>query len=303
MSLVIKLKTGDMALRAVPPVGETTSGTLPPPEPALLDWAVLTPPSDDSHLAPCPHCGLPNGLSAASCWSCEANLLQLEPFRHRRSPRPAALASAHAPGRDDESLPVLASAVEDSEPTAVLPVAAAARRRHPWQTGVPILGIAVLAVAAFVYFDAPVPADAPKSSGGVVVDVPALPALAAPAVLAGTRPVPSVPSKPSETRDAAVRALAVEPDTATAAQAAQPASPTLAPARAETAVQRSTARAGKPRSPARPPKEATTALAVPKPDRVDSSPSSWQPPLPARPCTATVAALGLCAAAPTVTKE
>jgi hypothetical protein len=291
MSLVIKLKTGDMALRAVPPAGEPTSDTLPPPEPALLDWAVLTPPSDDSHLAPCPRCGLPNGLSAASCWSCEANLLQLEPFRRRRSPRPAALASAHAPARDDESLPVLASAVEDNQPTAELPVAA--RRRHPWQTGVPILGVAVLAIAAFVFFDAPAPADAPKSGGGVVIDVPAPPA---PAVLTGTRPVPG------ETRDAALRALAVEPDTATPAQAAQPAAPTLAPAPVEAAVQRSTARAGKPRSPARPPREAT-ALAVPKPDRVDSSPSSWQPPLPARPCTATVAALGLCAAAPTVTKE
>jgi len=293
MSLVIKLKTGDMALRAVPPAGEPTSGTLPPPEPALLDWALLTPPSDDSHLAPCPHCGLPNGLSAASCWSCEANLLQLEPFRRRRAPRPAALAPAHAPARDDESLPVLASAVEDDEPTAEFPVAA--KRRHPWRTGAPIVGVAVLAAAVFVYFDAPAPADAPKSGGGVVVDVPALPA---PAGLTAARPVPS------EKRDAALRALAVDPDTAPAALAPQPASPTtLAPAPVEAASPRSVARAGKPRSPPRPPKEAP-ALAAPKADRVDySAPSSWQPPLPARPCTATVAALGLCVAAPTGSKE
>lgn len=279
-----------MALRVVPPAGEPTSSTLPPPEPALLDWARLTPPSDDSHLAPCPHCGLPNGLSAASCWNCEADLLQLEPFRRRRAPRPAALAPAHAPARDDESLPVLASAVEDSGPTAELPVAA--RRHRPWRIGAPILVVAVLTVAAFVYVDAPAPADAPKSGGGVVGVV-----APAPAVPTDTRPVAG------ETRDAALRALAVEPDTATAAPAPpQPASPTLAPAPVEVAIQRSTARAGKPRSPPRPPKEAT-ALAVPKPDRVDSPPSSWQPPLPTRPCTATVAALGLCAAAPTGSKE
>ena len=116
MSSVLRFKKGRGAPQADTPVDETTRDALPPPEPALLDWATLTQPPDNSHLAPCPQCGAPNGLSAASCWSCETNLLALEPFRRRRE---------HGPAHVDESIPVLTSALEDNDPTAELPTAPA----------------------------------------------------------------------------------------------------------------------------------------------------------------------------------
>jgi hypothetical protein len=102
--------------------------------------------------------------------------------------------------------------------------------------------------------------------------------------------------------------LAVEPEPPTAAQAPPPAAPPAATA-IDVAIPPSAtppvgtakskaAHGGKARSASRSPNVATV-LAAPTPDRPEPS---RQAPFPARPCTATVAALGLCAA-PTESKE
>jgi hypothetical protein len=291
MSLVLRLKTGDAALQAAPLAGETTPGVLPPPEPALLDWASLTPPADDSHLTPCPQCGLPNGLSASSCWNCEADLLPHESLRRRRAPRPAVLASvrvpADAPAHADESLPVLTSAVQGNDRMvdllmaavpAPVPAPAAGGRRRMWKIGAAILVMAVVAVGAFLYFEAPAPAPAVAVKSGGFVDT------LEPAPLVTARPAPTAPP-------ANVGAGSVPPAVAEARTAAT--QPAAIAALKVTPV-------GRPRSTSRTPNVAT-APALPTPER---SEPSWQAPPPVRAaCTPTVAALGLCAAPPTQSKE
>ena len=91
MSLVLKLKKRSAASQAAPLAGESVPSVLPPLEPAGSEMPTLAPvvPFDDSHLVPCQQCGSPNGLSASSCWNCEANLLPRGPFRRGRSPWPA----------------------------------------------------------------------------------------------------------------------------------------------------------------------------------------------------------------------
>src|ERR1044072_498884 len=96
MSLVLRLKKRDAAVQAAPVAGETAPGDLPPPEPALDPEPDA--PASQSHLAPCPRCGAPSGLSASSCWNCEIGLLTLEPFRERRAPMPPAPAVVHVAG-------------------------------------------------------------------------------------------------------------------------------------------------------------------------------------------------------------
>lgn len=307
MSVVLRLKTAGAALQQeAPVVGETAPDVLPSPEPALLDWAALTP-GADSHLVPCPQCGLPNGLSASTCWNCEADL-PLEPFRRRRALQPA-LASTHVPADADDSLPVLTAAAGGraalTEPSmaavptsAPLAAPASAGRRHAWGAGASMLVIAVAAVGAVVYFDTPAPSRTSNASkGGGFIDPPQ------PAALTTARPAPTAPAAPSglagtvdappvgpETRTAALRALAVEPEApAAAAQAPPSAAPAAAPALKAT-------QAGKLRSTSRPANVAA-APALPKPDRPDPSPA-WQAPASARPCTPTVATLGLCAGPP-----
>ena len=310
MSLVFKLETGEPALQAAPLAGEPAPASdLPPPEPALLDWATLTPPVD-SHLAPCPHCGSPNGVSASSCWSCEASLLPLRQSRRGRAPWLAATTPTHAPDPADESLPVLTSAVEDNSPTAQhgmtsfptsapasAPVPGAVGRGHAWQTGASILIVAAVAVGALVYFETPAPAP-PRvvKGGGFIVDTPETaalmnhrPAPTAPADLVGAG---NAPPGVAEARPDALRALAVEPGNPPAARA----QPSAAPAASKAAY------AGKAR---RTPRQADepTPPAVPMRDRPEPS---WQAPPPVRAaCTPTVAALGLCTApsTPTQTKE
>lgn len=316
MSSVLRFKKGRGAPQADPPVDETTRDVLPPPEPALLDWATLTQPPDDSHLAPCPQCGAPNGLSAASCWSCETNLLALEPFRRRRE---------HGPAHVDESIPVLTSALEDNDPTAEHPTVAVSAsapvplpmpetggRRHRWAMGGSILVVAVVAVGAFLYVDAPAPPGAAKSGGSVDAPAPVALTTAPPAPTAPAAPIePAAVSKASpaspETRTAALRALAVDPQPPTAAQAPPTAAPAATPI--DVAIPPSTtppagtatlkaAHGGKARRASRS-QNVATELAVPPPARPESP---RQAPFPARPCTATVAALGLCAA-PIESKE
>jgi hypothetical protein len=315
MSLVLKLKTGDAALQAAPLAGETMPGVLPPPEPALLDWATLTP-TEDSHLAPCPHCGLPNGLSASTCWNCEADLLPLERLRRGRPPRLA----APAPDAADESLPVLTSAVERNDLVAELsiaaglastPVPAADRRRPSRLIGASILVVAAVAVAAFVYLEGPAPPGAAKSGG--FVDPPEPAALMSerpPATpLADAAGAGNAPPAVAETPVAALRAPAVDPTPPAAEQARPSAAAAAAPI--DVATRRSptqptataalkAAHAGKARHALHPSNE-TTELAVPRPNRPEPA---WQAPAPVRAaCTPTVAALGLCTAPPTPTKE
>lgn len=324
MSLVLRLKKGDAASHAAPLADETVPEVLPPPEPALLDWATLTP-AADSHLVPCPHCGAPNGLSASSCWSCEANLLPLESIGRRRAPPTAALVPTHVPADADESLPVLTLAVKGNDATAEramtavpapapapapapMPPPAADGNRHAGVIGASVLVVAVAAMAAALYFDTPAPAGAAKSGGFITPPEPA--------ALATARPAPTPPAPPADvvgvvnpppaaaeaSRTAALRALAVEPDAATAVQTPPPAAIDLAPDHsaappAAPAASR-TGPAGKVRSTSRPANSAA-AFAPPKRDRPDPSPT-WQSPAPVRAaCTATVAALGLCTGPPT----
>lgn len=320
MSVVLRLKTGDTALQqAAPVVGEAAPDALPPPEPALLDWATLTP-AADSHLVPCPQCGAPNGLSASSCWSCEANLLPLESIRRRRAPPTAALVPTHVPADADESLPVLTMALKGNDPTtersmstvpapapaaapAPMPLPAADRRRYTAEIiGGSVVVVAVAAIAAALYFDSPAPVGAAKSGGFI----------SEPAALATARPTPSPPadsvgvgSAPpavAETsRTAALQALAVEPGAPAAVQSppaaaidlaiAPSATPRVAPAASKAAPA-----AGRSRSTSRS-ANVGTALSLPKRDRPDPSPASpnWQAPAPVKACSPTVATLGLCA--------
>ena len=302
-------------MQAAPLAGETVPEVLPPPQPALLDWATLTP-AADSHLAPCPHCGAPNGLSASSCWNCEGSLSVREPVWRSPAPPQAALAPTRVPADADESLPVLTLAVKSDDATTELPAAAvqapvplpqpaAEGRRYAGVIGASIFVVAVAAMGAALYFDTPAPAGAAKSGGGFISPPE-------PAALATARPAPTPtaglagasnarPAVAEMPRTAALRALAVEPD----APAAVPSPPSvaievpaggnaalpLAPAPAPAVVK--AVPAGKARNPSRPAREAT-ALALPKRNAADSYPT-WQAPVPARPCNPTIATLGLCA--------
>jgi ribosomal protein L40E len=298
MSLVLRLKKRDAAGQAEAVAGETMPGVSPPPEPAW-DPASFAP-AGQSHLAPCPRCGAPNGVSASSCWNCEANLLPLEPFRERRAPMSAAPAALHVPGHvpafADDSLPVLTSALTDDKPmagpamAAVLDSTPAPRKpRRTRETAASILVVAAAAVGLW-YLEAPAPPSTVKSGGFVTA-----PDLAPTHI----RPVPTAPADDvgvgqgppavAERPTAALRGLAVEPDVSATAQAGQPAA---------TAAWKPT-HAGKGRSRSRPP-PAEAEVAVPQRPRPDFSSAS---PSPARPCNPTVAALGLCTAPPVDPKE
>ncbi len=296
MSVVLRLKTGDTALQHA--ADETTPDVLPPPEPALLDWATLTP-AADSHLVPCPHCGAPNGLSASSCWSCEAGLLPLESIRRRRAPPTAALVPTHVPADADESLPVLTLAVKGNDPTiersvsaipapapAPMPLPAADRRRYTAEViGGSVVVVAIAAMAAALYFDTPAPVGAPKSGGFISPPEPA--------ALATARPAPIPPADSVSVGSAPPAVAETPPTTALHALAVEPGAPSASKA-APASKARSTPRSA----------NAATALALPQRDRPYSSPASpasptLQPPASARICTPTVAALGLCAGPPT----
>ena len=165
MSLVLKLKKRGAATPAAPLSGESVPSVLPPLEPAGSEMPTLPPgapmvpytPPDDSHLVPCQQCGSPNGLSASSCWNCEANLLPRGPFRRGRSPWPATttpqprskgrwvasttgstvppgsgLSAVSAPPRLDERLPMPPAAViGESSRTDLAVTAVQAQRPAP----------------------------------------------------------------------------------------------------------------------------------------------------------------------------
>ena len=297
MSSVVRLKTGSAAQQASPLAGETAPEALPPPEPALLDWATLTPPAD-AHLRPCPQCGLPNGLSAAVCWSCETSLSPIGPSR--RGPGPWLAAPAPAPAdaaaSTDKSIPVLTAAVDDKFPMtdllmAALPVPGPPPRarasRYTRAIGATLLVVA--GVAAFLYTEPAPPPDGTK--GGGFVDAPG------PAALTGARPTTTATAAPGSVG-------VVDPlPTEKAAQAqtapqglSLPAKPDAGAPPASKAPPAGKARAA-PRTP-----NAATALSLPNAGRVDIAPP---PPAPvaAKGCTATIAALGLCTAPSTETKE
>src|SRR5438876_3785253 len=142
MSLVLRLKTGDAApqQQAAPLASETLTGVvMPPPEPELaLEWASLTP-AAGSHLAPCPRCGSPNGLSALTCWHCEATLSPHESFQRWLAPWPAAPALIDVPPRlpayVDEALPVATSAQTGLDPMADRSIAAVSASEPAWMAG------------------------------------------------------------------------------------------------------------------------------------------------------------------------
>lgn len=278
-----------------------------------LEWTALAP-AAGSHLMPCPHCGSPNGLSASICWNCEAALVPQESFGRWLSPWPAASVSTPRPPaspqaeRADESPPAATSAPPGQEPMAKIPVPARGRRRRLWEIGAPILALAV-AAGVFLYFDAPTPiggfGEEPQP-GASLNAPPALNVQPAPARVPGAS---DAPAADVDTRDAALRALAVEPQTS-APDPAPPSAVPTPPADAAISDRGSTEpvpvaaskamQAGKARDRSRSPNPAT---ATPL-HRAERPEPSWQTPAPpARPCTPTVAALGLCSASPMESKE
>jgi hypothetical protein len=95
MSLDLRLQTVDAAL----PDARPDSDSLPD--------AMSDEPGVGWHLARCPHCGVPNGLSATSCWGCEADLSVIERFHLDRAPPSDAWMREQA----NESLALLPSPV------------------------------------------------------------------------------------------------------------------------------------------------------------------------------------------------
>ncbi len=310
----------------------------PPPDPALLDWALLTP-GTDSHLAPCPQCGSPNGLSASTCWSCEARLLPIKSSRRRLAPRPSILVPtdaptdppAHAPTRAstgaptgapvhaDESFPVLTSAVEGNRPTAEGsmaavqpwgPAPAPIPRRNTWQTGASIFTVAALAVGALLYLEfpasPPAPARAVKSGGMVYAPEPSPFTDARPtsAELANDVGVGNASPAADESRTAGLRALAVGPDPSTLEQAPRSAAPETAPIdqatpRGATQPAATAASRAAHAGKARGTSRTPQAATALAVPKPDRPDLSWQAPPPVRAaCTPTVAALGLCASPP-----
>ena len=202
---------------------------------------------------------------------------------------PAGPAALHVPGQvpayADDSLPVLTSALTDdkamAEPAmaAVLDSTPAPREpRRAWQTVASLLVVAAAAMG--VWYVAPIPHSTVKPGGFVTapelpaaMNVRSAPMAPANGVGVGKAPAPAVaPIEPSLQRE-------VE-------QAAGPTAPKAA-------------HAAKARSrPRQSPEEAE--VTVPQPVRPDVSSRS---PSPARPCTPTVAALGLCTAPSVESKE
>ena len=310
MSLVLKLKKRGAASQAAPLAGESVPSVLPPLEPAGSEMPTLAPgapmvpftPPDDSHLVPCQQCGSPNGLSASSCWNCEANLLPRGPFRRGRSPWPATptpeprskgrwvesttgstvppgsgLSAVPAPPRLDERLPMPPSAVPGESSKTQLavqaerpapepepaPMLAPGERPRTWKTEASILLVAGIAVGAFFYFDASPPLPgAGKSTGSVAPPVATTPANDQPAPATLAGTVPT-----AAVLNAPPTATPTRTD-ALRALAVEPITPAAAPTRQTAAAAAAAAPIDAVARHTAPPPPATVALKATKAPRV-----------------------------------
>jgi hypothetical protein len=288
-------------------------------------------------LALCPHCGVENGITAPVCWSCDAELPPVEAIESEAEGVPVAgntqgpeqsvpadgeptpeLAGAAADA--DSRYPILTQVVEDhvQTPAPALAAPGAVPKRGAREVvAAAIVVLAVLAAGAYLYFPmprnvpgAPLSANTEVDSGGVAGGRDLVAPTKADPTHAGSTPSTRAEATRSAVADAlaaAARALAIKPDTANDAGAAAPA---VAPAndvvdvaaQSKTAPQASTAAstsASRRKSRGTMP-SANAAAAVPPPSRVEPA---RQPSAPFGPCTATVAALGLCAAPSAQSKE
>ena len=278
MSLDLRLQTVDAAL----PDARPDSDSLPD--------AMSDEPGVGWHLARCPHCGVPNGLSATSCWGCEADLSAIERFHLDRAPPSDAWMREQA----SESLALLPSPAQTHVPEPALPVPETAMptdgpRRYTRAIGSTILGIALAGMTAFLHFSTVPSGDASKSVGWV--DEPDSLARAK-GVVSPTVQVEPIP------RVDAIKPVEPVPMPVATPAAATPAVPAASPTTPQetTAAPRAT---GRSHSASR---SANAATALPaagfhKPEPIPQAPALRGP------CTATIAALGLCSAPAAESKE
>lgn len=309
-----------------PPANASAPGDEPPPG----RWAAVSPPSGSglAHLLPCPACGALNGRSALACWDCESSLLtDQHPWSSaaadRAASRPAALSphkAEHAPtgtaARTDDDIrqPHEREPASDTPPLASAPLPMPLPLRpsvdaHESRLDLPVLTMAVAPPRPRPRRRLLVAAGVVAALAGVLAAVVALefrrdatevatrepPAAAAPAPAAATPPVPAVAAMPS-------RATPVTLDfDSLPAPATGPATPAPPRAAALAAPKPDTPPAARPtsRAPVTARAAAPVAAPPPAPARATVYPSPASPPPAAvvGPCTANVAALGLCSPA------
>jgi hypothetical protein len=351
MSLVLRAEPADRSPRAVSPADDSLPNASPTE--ALLQSASSCP-ADDSHLAPCWHCGVLNGRSASLCWSCEADLSAVGPFRFAAAPghadetsegpkQPPASGGGATHGRpsvspgDDAAVPmataavpafidavaqfpVLTSAVEGGDPLAALSVSAsmAPRRTREVVAAIVVAALAgagaylLLRPPALVALDAtPAPGRAIRADGSATDTkfVTSTNAGAARTVPTNSIRAKAAPPAVGEASAATMKARTVEPRAQTPVQAGQlTAAPTIRPVgvaprpkatRPATGAALTATHSGKARGTMHS-ANAAAAVLVPNPDRIEPA---RQTSVPQRPCTATVAALGLCTTPPIQSKE
>lgn len=328
MGSVLRLEPGDVA-SGMGPAGDPVPGASPP---VAVQQPASPWPAGDSHLVPCPHCGVLNGRSASTCWGCEAGLSGIGLFEP-----PPAPGFAAEPSEDPEPPPAGAAAaslgptapLEARQPLALShPGTLARRRTREIVAAVAFAGLVGLIAGAYRYVNAPdfsalkaiPPAPVAARAVGVVADAEPV---------APVRTPPSDADRPEGTQPAAaanepVRG-ATRPKTARSATTAAPRDPRGGTARA---ALRSAAgavpkldppAAARPRSAAPASCTATVAslglcaedsakaaaaipMPAPRPRAPQPEPAA-QRSAPPGPCTAAVASLGLCAATPDHAKE
>ena len=287
MSVVRRLYPVDEALRAA----HLDDESLP----------IAPPPGGEMEL--CPHCGVENGITASVCWSCDAEL-------------PAAGAVRPEAGRGpdaDSRYPVLTQVVEGNVPTTALEAPGAVPQRRTREiVAAAIVLSALLAAAAYVYFPTSrnvlppsLSRDTAVAPGGAVGGRELVaPTKADPAYSGSAQ---STQSAVSDALAAAARALAIKPNASTAVGAAAVAAPATNNPVAAAARPKATAPAtagalanaqrGKAR---RTLNSANAPATVPAPGRREPTRQASEQ---LGPCTATIAALGLCAGPPAQPKE
>lgn len=267
---------------------------------------VATPPGGGLEL--CPHCGVENGVTASVCWSCEAELPAAGAFKsdaeHGRA--------AHA------YYPILSQVVEGNAALTAPATPAAVANRHTREiVAAAVVVLALLAAGAYIYFPTPrsvlgaplsrdIEGEAGGTAGGRESVAPtkadptnpesmpsarreAAPSAVADALAAAARALAVKPGAPS---DVAAGALAVPATNNPVDDAARPNATPSANTAALAHVQR-----GKTRGTMQ---SANAAAAVPAPSRLEPAQQTSEQ---LGPCTANVAALGLCTAPPVQSKE
>ena len=310
------------------------NGNTPGDQPPTGRWAAVSPPSGSglAHLLPCPSCGALNGRSALACWDCEASLLtDPPPWSNAATERAASRPAALTPPEADADTPVTEAVAQDDvrdlgpasdaqpldpapmplplRPSVdayesrldlpVLTMAVAPPRKRPrrrWliASGVVVAMAAVLATVAALEFRRDAADVATRDAAAL--PWPPSPGVAAPAPAAATTPQPAAATTLS--RGVPVT-LDFDSQPAPAAGPTPPPPPRAVASRATRAAPAPAPDAAPPPPPAARP---TARAPAPAPARLPARPPAYEAPAPppptvAGPCTANVAALGLCAPA------